>query len=114
MKRSFALVAIVSIFASPLACSAADFENCKVTEIVSAGINNAHVAIDCAIDPRPACATPGNYFGFDKSTEEGKQYMSMILTAFASGSTLTGYVDNAQCSPYQENVAWLKHLRMRK
>jgi hypothetical protein len=114
MKICFVFVAILSVFASPLACSAADFENCKVTEIVSAGIHNGHVAMDCTINPRPACAAAGNFFGFDKSTEEGKQYMSMILTAFASGSTLTGYVDDAQCSPYQGNVAWLKHLRMRK
>jgi hypothetical protein len=91
-----------------------DFNNCKVIEIIAAGPNNGHVALDCQISPRPACASAGSYFGFDKSTEEGKLYMSIVLTAFASGATVTGFVNDTSCAPHQGNVALLVHLRLRK
>jgi hypothetical protein len=97
------------------AASAFDFQNCKITEIVMSGLTNAHVALDCAITPRPTgCATAGSYFGFDKSTEEGKQYLSLILTAYASNSNVTGLVNDNLCSPTQGNVSWLEHIRMTK
>lgn len=92
----------------------ADFDSCKVVEIVTAGANNFHAKIDCNIEPRPPCAVAGSYFGFDKSTDEGKQYMSIVLTAFSMGAKLTGYIDNTQCSPHQGNVGLLIHIRMRK
>ncbi|MCC4796840.1 hypothetical protein BCT30_16565 [Enterovibrio norvegicus] len=112
MKR-ISILYTVSICISNYAYSA-DFDNCKVTEIIAAGPTNGHVALDCIIEPRPACASAGNFFGFDKSTDEGKQYMSMVLTAFASNATLTGYVIDSQCSLHQGNVALLEHLRLRK
>jgi hypothetical protein len=95
------------------AAHSADFDNCKVVEIVTAGSNNAHIGVDCQITPRPTCAV-GNYFGFDKSTDEGKMYMSIALTAFASGASITGYVDDNSCLPFQPNVAQLQHLRLKK
>ncbi len=91
-----------------------DFEDCKIVEVIVAGVNNAHVQLNCGIQPRPGCASAGTYFAFDKSTEEGKQYLSVVLTAFASNSNVTGNVDDALCSTYQGNVALLTHLRMRK
>ena len=91
-----------------------DFDNCKVVEVIIAGANYAHVRLNCGIEPRPVCAVASTYFGFDKSTEEGKQYLSVALTAFASNSNVTGFVDDVQCSTYQGNVALLTHLRMRK
>jgi hypothetical protein len=106
-------VTLVLLCISSLAYSA-DFDNCKVVEIIASGQFNAHAQLDCQIATRPACAIAGSYFGFNKSTEEGKIYMSLILTAFASGSPVTGYVDDNNCSPYQGNVALLTHLRVRK
>ena len=115
MKIYLILAAILCVFVSPVSYSQAfDFEDCLVVEVVSAGAKNAHVQLDCVIEPRPECATAGRYFAFDKSTEEGKQYMSMVLTAYATGSKLTGLVNDTQCSPYQGNAALLGHLRMRK
>ena len=112
-KMAVISVALLGIFASPLSHSA-DFNDCQVVEVVAAGANNAHIQLSCWIEPRPACASSGNYFGFDKSTEEGKQYLSMVLTAFASGAKLTGWVDDAQCPTFQPNVTLLQHLRMTK
>ncbi|MEP0064411.1 hypothetical protein [Paraglaciecola sp.] len=98
----------------PITSYSADFNDCKVIEIITAGANNGHVLLDCTIEPVPVCAVAPKYFGFDKSTDEGKQYMSVVLTAFASGATLSGYVNDTSCSPYQGNVALLEHLRMKK
>jgi len=94
---------------------AEDFKDCQVVEVVSAGEKNSHVLLDCEIhvDARPSCALP-NFVGFDNSTVEGKNYMSMVLTAFASGAKLRGFVDGLVCSPFQNNVALLNHLRMYK
>jgi hypothetical protein len=113
MNKVLIALPLIGFLVSPLSYSA-DFDNCRVVEIVSAGPNNAHVNMDCAIAQRPTCAVAGTYFGFDKATEEGKQYMSMVLTAYATGSYLTGKVHDTQCSPYQGNVALLQSLRMRK
>jgi len=109
------MLILISLFISTAAsASSRDFENCKVVEVVIAGANNAHVRLDCNVSPRPACATSGTYFGFDKSTQEGEQYLSVVLTAFASDSNVSGYVDDVQCAIPQSNVALLEHIRMTK
>ncbi|GAB2199423.1 hypothetical protein [Sessilibacter sp. MAH4] len=110
MKYIFALV--VLMFSS--LSYAYDFENCKVVEIVTSGQVNAHVALDCVIQNLPACATANRYIGFDKTTAAGEIYFSMILTAFASNSTLTGHIHPSECPSFQNNVALLTQLRMRK
>jgi hypothetical protein len=91
-----------------------DFENCHVVEIVVHGDQNAHVQLDCTVNNAPACATANTYFGFDKSTPAGKQLLAMVMTAQASGASLTGLVDPNVCSPFQGNVALLIHLRVRR
>lgn len=113
VKNAIKFLLLLSFF-SVSSANSADFDNCKVTEIISAGPKNGHVALSCMVQPRPACASAGNFIGFDKSTEEGKQYMAMVLAAFASDFTVTGYVDDLQCSPHQGNVALLTHIRLRK
>ena len=92
----------------------ADFEKCKVLEVVASGPINGHVQLDCNITPRPVCATVSNFFGFNKSTEEGKHYLSLALTAFASNGSLTGFIDDNQCPAYQSNIGLLQHLRLTK
>ncbi len=111
-KTGKCLIAIAINFMVATVSYSLDFTSCKVVEIVATGINNAHDAVDCTISPRPACATGSTWFGFDKSTEEGKMYMSIVLTAFALGTNVTGNIDDTQCSPYQGNVGLLRHIRM--
>lgn len=115
-KKIFVLMCFCLFFCLFVSSSAysADFENCEVIEVVTMGNQNAHVQLSCIIKQRPVCAVAADYIGFDKSTEEGKIYMSMILTAFATGSKLSGLVDDNQCPAYQNNVALLQHLRMKK
>jgi hypothetical protein len=91
-----------------------DFNGCKVTEVVVAAGDNAHVALNCSISPRPACGTADNYFGFDKSTQEGELYLSVILTAFAMDLPITGFVNDSVCPSFQSNVSLLEHLRIKK
>lgn len=106
---------LVFTFCYPASALAArDFQNCKILEIVVAGAQNSHVRMNCHVEPRPACASAGTWFGFDKSTEEGKQYLSIALTAYSTNSNVSGYVHNTLCSPYQGNVSWLRHIRMTK
>lgn len=93
---------------------ARDFDNCTVKEIIVAGATNGHVRISCGISPRPTCATAGDYFGFDKSTEEGKQYLSMVLTAYATDALVSGNVHDTLCPASQGNVGLLTHLRMKR
>ena len=113
MRFTYVPIAILALTTSAN-CFAFDFQNCRVAEVIIAGVHNAHVRLDCQISPRPACASAGNYFGFDKSTEEGNQYLSVVLTAYASDSLLTGNVDNSRCPASQGNVALLNHIRMTK
>ena len=113
MRNIFRLVFVLCSIL-PLTVRAFDFNNCQVEEVVVAGVNNAHVRLSCTVEPRPACAVAGNYVGFDKSTAEGKQYLATMLTAFASNSKVTGFVNDGVCSTYQGNVALLEHLRLRK
>lgn len=97
--KFFVVIAGVAIPYAPSV--AADFNSCSVVEVVLAGQQNAHIQLDCEIQPRPGCAIAGNYFGFDKSTEEGRQYLSVVLTAYASNSKLTGYVTDTLCATHQ-------------
>ena len=69
-----------------------DFTECHIGEIVLDGDQNAHVQLDCLINNAPACATANMYFGFDRSTPTGKQYLAMVMTAQASGARVTGQV----------------------
>lgn len=103
---------LILLVSSIVHSSEFDFQSCKVIEVVIAGDKNAHVQMDCSVSIRPACAVSYTYFGFDNSTEKGKQYLSVILTAFASGSLVTGFVDDNQCMATQGNVALLTHIRM--
>ncbi len=107
---------LLTLLLFPLKLSAADFENCKIVEVVVSGELNAHVALDCTISNRPSCATAGHYFGFNKSTETGKQYLSTVLTAFAANMNVAGYVDSSpnSCPSWQTNVALLTHLRIKR
>jgi hypothetical protein len=92
-----------------------DFTDCNVVTIIAEGANNGQVALSCNINNVPICgAQLPAYFGFDKSTEEGKQYLSIVLTAFASGAKVSGAVDHSSCSPYQGNVALLKSIGIKK
>ncbi len=93
------------------------FTNCHVVEIVSSGnVNNAHVRLDCAISPRPSCATAANWFGFDKSTDTGKQYLSLVSMAFSMNAVVTGTVNQTEgsCPAWQTNVSMLAHIRVKR
>ncbi|WP_413701172.1 hypothetical protein ACLKMH_05525 [Psychromonas sp. KJ10-10] len=98
----------------PIISNAMDFDNCKVIEIVTEGKNNANIRLNCLVTNGPAYANAGDYVGFDKSTDAGKQYMSVFLTAFASSASVAGLVNDTYCSLYQGNVALIEHLRMTK
>ncbi len=112
MKKATLLSIALSLTAS--LSYAHDFTGCKVIEIIASGEKNGHIQLNCTVNPRPNNCVAGNYVGFDKSTTEGKQYLSMALTAFARNAKVTGDVDSTSCSPYQGNVPWLKHLRLSK
>jgi hypothetical protein len=94
----------------------AHFKNCHIVETVSAGDVNAHVRLDCAISPRPACATARTWFAFDKSTDSGKQYFGLMMMAFSAGMVVTGYVSQGEgsCPGWQSNVSLLQHIRIKK
>jgi hypothetical protein len=94
--------------------SASDFSGCGIVEIVLVGDQNAHVQLNCLISNRPACASAGNFFGFDKSTPAGKQYLAMVMAAQAMNATVEGFVDQNSCPAWQGNVALLVHLRVKK
>jgi hypothetical protein len=104
---------VLALLLSPYA-EAFDFNGCEITEIVLAGDQNAHVGLNCTISNIPACAVSSNYFGFDKTTLAGKQYLAMLMSAQAMGSKITGIVDHSICPVFQGNVALLNHLRVAK
>ena len=91
-----------------------DFDSCKIVEVVAAGAQNGHIQLDCVVKNAPACAGAPSFVGFDKSTEEGKQYLSIALAAFATNANVSGNVDKNACSPHQGNVPLLQHLRLKK
>ena len=111
MKFITRLCFLICLTNAPLAFGF-DFEGCSVEEVIVAGSSNAHVRLDCTISPRPECATSYTYFGFDKSTKEGEQYLSVVLTAFASGAKVTGLVHDTDCPLVQGNVTLLQHIRL--
>lgn len=93
---------------------AMDFSGCHVAEIVIAGDINAHVRLDCPISNVPTCATSNTYFSFNKSTDSGNQYLSLVMTAFAANVKVSGFIshDENSCPAWQNNVALLNHLRV--
>ena len=113
MKKLVMAVFFTALF--PSISYSFDFQNCKVVQVVSSGNKNGHAQLDCTVQNRPYCATASNYVAFDRSTDEGKQYMTMVLEAFENGKKLTGFVSHAynSCPSFQTNVARLTHLRMR-
>jgi len=92
--------------------AADDFKNCKVVEIISGGNVNAHIQLNCIVKNVPPCAVAPNYVAFDKTTEEGKSYLTMALAAFATDAVVTGTVNKTSCPAYQGNVPLLISLRM--
>ena len=101
--------------AAPFYAYGEDFENCQVVDIrFGVDDRNAHVKLDCMVTPRPACAVSGDYVGFDRATESGKQKLSLFLTAFASGARVSGNVDDSACPAYQGNIALLTSMKILK
>jgi hypothetical protein len=110
MKKKF-LFLISSLFFC-ITAHAGSFSQCTVGTIVTAGDQNVHVYLQCpaAFVDNPACATAGNWIGFDGSSPAGKRYLALVSLALAVGLKLDGSID-AACSPYQSNVAQLSSLR---
>lgn len=108
------LIIVLLLFSNNL--MSADFSSCHVSEIVLSGNINAHVQLDCVISGLPSCAEAKSYFAFDKSTESGKQYLSLLMAAFAANMKVSGYVykEENTCPSWQTNVALLSHLRVKK
>jgi hypothetical protein len=71
------------------------------------------VRLNCQIKNLPTCAAANTYFSFDRSTDSGKQRLSLVTAAFAAGWKVTGYV-HKHCEVWQNNVAALNHLRVTK
>jgi hypothetical protein len=115
---SFALIACLLIgFGSFLFPGAAraqhHFNNCEVLEIVITGTQNGHAQLSCIPSALPPCAAGNPWVAFDKSTPDGRQYLAMLTLAQSTGAKVSGYVANA-CPAWQNNVALLQHLRLRR
>ena len=113
MKKAFFILFMLAVSRSVFS---ADFISCHVTEIVLVGDVNAHVRLDCFISNTPTCVTAKKFFTFDKSTEAGKQYLSLVMTAFTANMKVTGFIEKSEnsCPAWQNNVALLKQLRVAK
>jgi hypothetical protein len=101
------------VLAFPAHAQTAHFNSCEVVEIIVAGESNAHVQLSCMPTSVPQCGQNNPFVAFDKSTLEGKQYLAVFMTAFATGARVSGYVYN-HCPSFQPNVAALAHVRMRR
>lgn len=112
MKAS--IVVFAALAALPLSAAASDFSACDVVEIVLAGDQNAHVQLSCTVANAPACASSPNFVGFDKSTNSGKQYLALFMSAQSMNAKVEGYVDHTSCSPWQGNVPLLTMLRVKR
>jgi hypothetical protein len=94
-----------------------NFTGCHIEEIVEVNnTNNSHVRLDCEITPRPTCAVAGAWFAIDKSTDQGKQLLSLVTTAFSINAIVSGNVNQNQgsCPTWQNNIAMLVHLRVKR
>jgi hypothetical protein len=112
-RRWIRLLVPLAFLPPALPAAAYSFVDCNVVEIVVSGNQNAHVQLRCMPVNLPACAAGNPYFAFDRSTNEGKHYLATVTMAYATGSKVTGWV-SASCAPFQNNVALLTHLRVRR
>lgn len=111
MKRLITSIVLSTCFAAPV--FAYDFSGCEVAEIVLVGEQNAHVQLSCEVKNLPPCAVAKTFVAFDKSTDAGKQYLALFMSAQAMSGKVTGTVFQT-CSTWQTNVALLGHLRVKK
>lgn len=110
MKYIF-LLAVMTVLSSAL--NAENFTDCEVLDIrFGSQAENAHVLLNCIITGLPSCGT-GSYVGFDKTTEYGKQYLTLFLTAFAGNFKVRGTVQQ-DCPTWQTNVALLQSVVLKK
>lgn len=111
MKKILGLIVLGLL---PMYALAFDFNGCSIVDIVTDGDKNAHIQLSCFIQNAPTCATSSNFFGFDKSTSAGKQWLAMVSLAYATNSKVTGNVSRSSCAAFQGNVTNLEHLRVSK
>jgi hypothetical protein len=52
--------------------------------------NPTHVSMDGIYNEKPACATSG-YWAINTETEQGKAILTLVLTSYATGKSLTFY-----------------------
>ena len=101
----FLLVAALSNTAA-----ANDFNDCEVLDIrFGTQVENGHVYLSCKIETAPACASANQFVAFDKSTDLGKQQLSLFLTAFAGNFKVRGGIKQ-ECATWQHNVALLTYV----
>ena len=97
-------------------CHSSDsFNDCTVEDIrLGSQPENGHVKLSCEITYGPSCSNAAKqYVAFDKTTEEGKQRLSLFLTAFAGNFKVTGKVKQ-DCPAWQTNVALLDSVVLKK
>lgn len=101
------------VLLTPAPALAQNFINCDVLEIVASGGVNGHANLSCVPAGLPPCAVGMPWVAFDRSTTDGKHYLAMFMMAQATGAKVSGWV-NPSCPAWQNNVALLAQLRVRR
>lgn len=112
MKKLITLSLLLFTFFSAI-CSASNYQNAKITKILVGPRYGNTVFLSLNSPPNTSgCHTNQNYhYAFDGTTEQGKMYLSIALTAYTAQKSvfIAGY-DN-QCNNFKD-VEDLYHLQV--